>query len=148
MANAAELSKVFERLDERVTNHIKFFWVVVGSGLLWLSAISVLLYETKSDLRELTAKQANVETINGRLDKLDAKLDAKLDKLEDVIKVISSQQSDQTQKLVHDLLATAKNTSSPELSTKAILAAASLTKTLQRKKLLRLQNSFKFQSML
>jgi hypothetical protein len=35
-------------LEERVTNHIKFFWVVVGFGFLWLSAVTALLLQTKS----------------------------------------------------------------------------------------------------
>lgn len=43
MANATELTTQLATLAERVTNHIKFFWVVVGFGFLWLTAVTVYL---------------------------------------------------------------------------------------------------------
>ena len=47
-------------LDERVTNHIKFFWVVVAFGFLWLGALTTLLIQTKSAVSGIALSQANV----------------------------------------------------------------------------------------
>lgn len=40
-------------LEERVGNHIKFFWVVVGFGFLWLGALSALVVQTKTRVTNL-----------------------------------------------------------------------------------------------
>ncbi len=45
-------------LEERVANHIKFFWVVVGFGFVWLSAITVLLVQTKGSVARVGQAQA------------------------------------------------------------------------------------------
>lgn len=55
-----------------------------------------------------------------------AGLGTRIQKNEDAIKAISSQQSDQTQRLVHDLLASAESEADPKLSARSALAAASL----------------------
>lgn len=44
MANAAQ----FAALEERVSNHIKFFWVVVAFGFVWLGAITAFLVQINS----------------------------------------------------------------------------------------------------
>ena len=56
----------------------------------------------------------------------------RLQKVEDAVKVLGSQQSDPTQKLIHDLLATAESTADTKFAAKAIRAAVSLTATLKR----------------
>ncbi|MGO9126634.1 MAG: hypothetical protein ACLP6G_17330 [Terriglobales bacterium] len=53
MANAAELTTQLSTLEERVKNHIKFFWVVVGFGFLWLGALTALIIQTKSRIYDL-----------------------------------------------------------------------------------------------
>lgn len=55
-------------------------------------------------------------------------------KLEDSVKVIANQQSDQTQKLIHDLLSIAKNPKQPETAARAIQAATSLISSLKDKR--------------
>lgn len=55
-------------------------------------------------------------------------------KLDSAVKALNSQQNNQTQKLVQDLLASAKSANSPNLSVKATLAAASLTSSLRASK--------------
>jgi hypothetical protein len=62
------------------------------------------------------------------------KLDSRLEKDESAIKVLGSQQSDQVQKLIHDLLAIAKTSDSSETAARAAEVAASLTVTLQKGK--------------
>jgi hypothetical protein len=44
-------------LEERVANHIKFFWLVVGALFLWLSAVSVTLYQMNGTLNHLALPQ-------------------------------------------------------------------------------------------
>jgi hypothetical protein len=61
-------------------------------------------------------------------------LSQRLDKLDSAVKAISSQQSDQTQKLVQNLLAAAKTNNDPQQSRKALMAATSLTQTLRTAK--------------
>ena len=56
----------------------------------------------------------------------------RLGKLEDAIKVLNSQQSDQTQKLIHDLLSAAKTVSNAAIAAKVVETASSLTATLQK----------------
>lgn len=46
-------------LEERVVNHIRFFWVVVAFGFLWLAALTGLLLQTKSAVRDLAQNQSN-----------------------------------------------------------------------------------------
>lgn len=75
--------------------------------------------------------------LNNRIDSVKTDvgvLGTKLDKLDAAVIALSSQQSDQTQKLVHDLLATAANSQQPELIERIITAANSLTVTLSRNK--------------
>ena len=74
---------------------------------------------------------------------LDNKIDAgqktveaavtRLQKVEDAVKLLGSQQSDATQKLIHDLLAAAKNTNDHTIADRAIQVAASLTTTLKQR---------------
>ncbi len=55
----------------------------------------------------------------------------RLQKIEDAVKVLGNQQSDPTQKLIHDLLAAAQSSSDPAIAAKAAQAAAFLTATLK-----------------
>jgi hypothetical protein len=55
-------------------------------------------------------------------------------KMQSAIDVLTSTQSNQTQKLIHDLLAAAKTTHEPAIAAKAIETAASLTATLREDK--------------
>jgi hypothetical protein len=48
------------RLEERVNNHIKFFWAAVGVGFLWMSAITGLFLKTNSTLSAVATSQANM----------------------------------------------------------------------------------------
>jgi hypothetical protein len=50
MATAPELTTKVATLEERVANHIRFFWVVVGAGFLWLSGITGLLIRTNENI--------------------------------------------------------------------------------------------------
>lgn len=78
-------------LAERVDNHIKFFWIVVGAGFLWLGALSLLLYhindtanriatnqasmEVKQNLTEITARVASLQ-VQGNTQRVTKELDA------------------------------------------------------------------------
>ena len=44
MATAAELTRIVDKLEERVNNHIKFGGAAVGLLFLWLAGISAALY--------------------------------------------------------------------------------------------------------
>lgn len=59
MASAAELTTELGKLEERVANHIKFFWVVVGFGFVWLGVLTGLLYQTKTSVNGIAKVEAN-----------------------------------------------------------------------------------------
>ena len=59
MANAADLTGTLDRLEERVANHITFFRLAVGAGVVWLGAISVTLFTMNGTLNRLGQLQAN-----------------------------------------------------------------------------------------
>ncbi len=59
MANAAELTTTVATLEERVTNHIKFFWAVVAVGFSWLLGITLLLIHTNGTVTRVEQAQAN-----------------------------------------------------------------------------------------
>jgi hypothetical protein len=61
-------------------------------------------------------------------------LDTRLTKLEGAVKAISSQQSDQTQKLVRDLLSSAKTAENLPMAKKSIEIATQLTRSLREDK--------------
>jgi hypothetical protein len=61
-------------------------------------------------------------------------LEQRLTKVEGAIKALADQGPDQTQRLIHDLLATAKTASDPTMAAKATQAATSLIRTLQEEK--------------
>jgi hypothetical protein len=58
----------------------------------------------------------------------------RLQKVEDALKVLGNQQSDQTQKLIHELLATATKTKNSALGAKALEVASELTARLRDEK--------------
>jgi len=68
------------------------------------------------------------------IDQQTGALGVRITKAEDAIKVLGNQQSDQTQKLIHDLLGLAKNADKPEIAARAAQVAASLTATLREQK--------------
>jgi hypothetical protein len=47
-------------LEEKVTNHIKFFWVVVAFGFLWLGALTALVIKTKTTVTGIAEVEANI----------------------------------------------------------------------------------------
>jgi hypothetical protein len=59
MATAAELTTTVATLAERVTNHIRFFWVVVTFSFTWLGVITGLLIQTKGTIDHVAQSQAN-----------------------------------------------------------------------------------------
>jgi hypothetical protein len=46
-------------LDERVKNHIRFFWTAVAFGFLWLAALTGLLVHTSQSVDRVAKAQAN-----------------------------------------------------------------------------------------
>jgi len=53
MVKLEDLSLKVAKLEERVDNHIKFFWTVVAFGGLWLIAISGGLLKISNDIGKL-----------------------------------------------------------------------------------------------
>ena len=75
--------------------------------------------------------------LNTRIDTVKTDLTSlgtKLDKVSEAVKVLTSQQTDQTQKLIHDLLAAAASPKNPAASAKAIEVASQLTAALRKEK--------------
>ena len=62
MATTADLTRQLDRLEERVTNNIKFFWVVVGAGFFWMGFISLTLFNMNGAIGRLEKTQANAAT--------------------------------------------------------------------------------------
>lgn len=58
MANAAELTTSVARLEERVTNHIRFFWAVIGVLALVLGYTAVDVYQIKGRIDSMPAMLA------------------------------------------------------------------------------------------
>lgn len=132
----------FNRLEERVNDAIervikveaappggtpaKISWgkiVSAASPVVALFALGVgLIYHLDDRISHLDEKMSDPK----------AGIAARLDKVESAVKTIASQQSDQTRKLIRDLLATAENTDRPEVTVKATSMAASLTGTLRK----------------
>jgi hypothetical protein len=61
-------------------------------------------------------------------------INTRLGKQEDAIKALTDQQSEATQKLIHDLLSAATKTTDPTIAARALGVASSLTATLREKK--------------
>jgi hypothetical protein len=68
MANAAELTSQVARLEERVTNHIRFFWTVVAAGFLWLGWISFQVSQIRGSVNPLVASLQLTKAANFPLD--------------------------------------------------------------------------------
>jgi hypothetical protein len=49
-------------LEERVNNHIKFFWVVVAAGFAWMGTITLLLIHVNGTASSLAQTQTQIET--------------------------------------------------------------------------------------
>jgi hypothetical protein len=58
-------------LTERVANHIRFFWVVVGFGFAWLIVVSGFLWSIHGQLGNVQTAQANIpaQTVDALLAK-------------------------------------------------------------------------------
>jgi hypothetical protein len=71
LATAAELTTIVATLDERVKNHIRFFWTAVAFGFLWLAALTGLVIHTSQSVDRVTKAQANAAAQVGssRLDR-------------------------------------------------------------------------------
>lgn len=95
---------------------------------LWLSAAGVLAVF----LTIAVTGFIHLDNKIGEVQKNVAGIGTRLQKVEDAVKVLGSQQSDPTQKLIHDLLATAESTTDTKFAAKAIRAAVSLTATLKQ----------------
>jgi hypothetical protein len=68
MATAAELTTKVAALEERVTNHIRFFWVVVAFGFVWLGALSTLMIQIKGSVDRVEKTQtANFQDLNNKI---------------------------------------------------------------------------------
>ena len=59
MATATELTILLATLNEKVANHIKFFWVVVSFGFVWLAALSALDVHINKNVDGIATAQAN-----------------------------------------------------------------------------------------
>jgi hypothetical protein len=59
LATAAELTTIVATLDERVKNHIRFFWTAVAFGFVWLAAITGLVVHTNGSVDRVAKAQAN-----------------------------------------------------------------------------------------
>jgi hypothetical protein len=59
LATAAELTTIVATLDERVKNHIRFFWTAVAFGFLWLAAITGLVIRTNGSVDRVERAQAD-----------------------------------------------------------------------------------------
>ena len=59
MANAAELTTQVATLEERVINHIRFFWAVIAIGFSCLLGITLLLIHTNGAVSRVEQAQAN-----------------------------------------------------------------------------------------
>jgi hypothetical protein len=71
LATAAELTTIVATLDERVKNHIPFFWTAVAFGFLWLAALTGLVIHTSQSVDRVAKAQANAAAQMGanRLDR-------------------------------------------------------------------------------
>jgi hypothetical protein len=58
MASGPELTRQVTALEERVKNHITFFWTVVAFGFVWLAAVSVQLFLINGKLGPLVGAAA------------------------------------------------------------------------------------------
>lgn len=61
MTSAAELTPKVATLEERVANHIKFFWVVVTFGFGWLAALSGLIFHINDTASRIEKAQASIQ---------------------------------------------------------------------------------------
>lgn len=59
MATATELTTQLGNLETRVNENIKFFWVAMGAGFVWLGGLSLLLYNLHTDVKSITLTQAD-----------------------------------------------------------------------------------------
>jgi hypothetical protein len=71
LATAAELTTIVATLDERVKNHIRFFWTAVAFGFLWLAALTGLVIHTSQSVDRVAKAQVNAAAQMGssRLDR-------------------------------------------------------------------------------
>ena len=54
-----EMAITVATLEERVNSHIKFFWLVVGFGFVWLSSLTGLMLQTNSSVNRVEKAQVD-----------------------------------------------------------------------------------------
>lgn len=96
-------------------------WLPIGAPIATLIVVIVTVGIHLDN--KIGTTQKDLQTIKERMGKV-----------EDAVKVLTNQQSDQTQKLIHDLLSAAKIATKPEIAVRATETAGSLTAILQKEK--------------
>lgn len=65
LATAAER---LAALEARVDSHIKFFWAAIAGGVLWLAALSTLIYQMNGTVNQISRTQAaNIGSLTNRI---------------------------------------------------------------------------------
>jgi len=92
LATAAELTTIVATLDERVKNHIRFFWTAVGFGFLWLAGITTLVVHTNGSVDRVERSQVNVaaQIVSSLLDRAVASKEDEASKLSAVSAILRS----------------------------------------------------------
>jgi len=60
MATNQDLTTRLDKLEERVANHITFFWGATALGFACMGALALLVYNTRSTVVQVAKAQANV----------------------------------------------------------------------------------------
>jgi len=111
-----------------IISSVGIFATILISSLAGVHHIDGEIAATETTLNsEITMKTS---TLNTQIEQLGTRLT----KTEDAVKVLGSQQSDQTQKLIRDLLAAARSAEKPEVAARAIQVVASLAAALAKER--------------
>lgn len=121
--------KAFRELSERVAKlegaivpkSTWAAWLPIGAPIATLIVVTVTL-------------GLHLDNKFGTVQKDTQGIKERMGKVEDAIKVLTNQQSEATQKLIHDLLSAATKATDPAIAARALGAASSLTAALREKK--------------
>lgn len=70
MASLPELNNKFAALEERVANHIRFFWAGVAGAAVWLAYLSTTLFNMNGSLKSIEGQMAKTTVAShAQLDK-------------------------------------------------------------------------------
>jgi hypothetical protein len=58
-SDLANVPQKFAALEERVANHIKFFWAAVACGFAWLAILSTLIYQMNGTVNHIDKTQTS-----------------------------------------------------------------------------------------